>query len=128
MVLDACGKSQMHDQDVRAFCKIDESRVRSHLVRAEDNRHIPDAYAIGECRHVAMRDSPCRHGQSVTVKDGRWFGLRYIDDTDVESDGTSVGAWPVWNVTSLSSERGPEHWKSATPLVEQARKECGEIG
>jgi hypothetical protein len=60
MVLDACRKSQMHDQDIRAFREIDELGVGSHLIRAEDDRLILDLYTIGKRRHIAVRDSTPR--------------------------------------------------------------------
>src|SRR5262245_20085232 len=42
--------TQMHDQNIRALREIDELRVGSHLIRAEDERHIPDLHAVGKRR------------------------------------------------------------------------------
>src|SRR5262249_58629454 len=124
----ACRKSQMHDQDVRALCEIDEFGVRSHLIRAEDDRHIRNFHAIRKRRHVAMRDSLRRHGKSITVEDGRWFSFRYVDDPDIQANTAPRREPPVWYVAPLSSECGSKHRERAIFLVKKACEKCREIG
>jgi hypothetical protein len=61
------GRAKCMIRAFRAFREIDELRVGSHLIRAEDDRHIPDLNAVGKRRHIAMRDSLRRYSKSVTV-------------------------------------------------------------
>jgi hypothetical protein len=128
VVLNACWKSQMHNQNIRAFREIDELRVGSHLIRAEDDRHTPDLNAVGKRRHIAMRDSLRRYSKSVTVKDRRWFCFRRVDDADIESNAASGRERSAWYVAPPSPECGPEHWKRAILLVKQPLEERREVG
>ena len=113
----ACGNGEMHDQDMRSPRELDELWVCAVLIGAEDDRHITRLYAICQSRDIAVWYSQRGHGHSMPVEHRRWFCLRHINDTDIETNASPHAGH------DRITQRRAKHLKCALLRIEEATEE-----
>src|SRR5512134_1146836 len=116
-----CGSGEMHDQDIRPACEVDELWVGPSLIGAEHNRRTAHLYAIRQRWDIAMGYAQRGHGDSLLIEHRRWFRFRHIHDTDLETNASPHASH------RRTAQRGPEHLKGAMLCIEQATEEGRKI-
>ncbi len=59
--------SEMHNQNIRSFCELNELWVSAVLIGAKDDRYVSRLHAVRQGRHVSMRYSQCGHRRMLSL-------------------------------------------------------------